>query len=526
MTEFTIRGLPKSIANDGWWLACTTASEPLEKQPRAGRSDKMTKMSRNTFLLVAALMLLADFLFWEHSIGVSLVIYSAALSRAAIASLRPQFTVVKWGGIASIWIVCALPVVEYTQFMSVSILVAGHLGLLVWCAMQSTALGSIIRNLIRLPYLLPAFSFLSSLAAIRTARMPGELKPSREAVMVWLLPLIVGSVFLQLFVGANPVFEQWLDQATRLNISVGDPSRVVFWSFIAFAVYPFVAFINLSKSFKSGPTRRFSLPKSVDGIINARSITISLFLFNAMFLTQNATDIAFLWGSAALPEGLTYAQYAQAGAYPLMATSILAGLFVLISRGFITSAPLLKLLLFVWILQNIFLVSSALTRLGLYIDVYGLTYLRIRAGIGMGLVLAGMALLAWQLWFSKSNTWVSALFAGVCATTIYAGCFVNFGYVIARENLTRGADGIDEYYLCQNTTLVMNALVEHAKETGTIFCRHSNQHHITIPQGWRSWGLRETRLFAAHHNYLTLIEENDVTSIKPSTRNRSGEKVR
>ncbi|WP_139792887.1 DUF4153 domain-containing protein [Pseudophaeobacter leonis] len=294
MTEFTVRGVPGSIANDGWWLTCAPSPAPTAKHQQNGRSPCTTQSSPIGFLLIIALILLADFLFWEHSIGISLVIFSAGLSGAAIASLRPQFTFAKWGGIAGIWIACVLPTVEYTQLASVFILVTGHLGLLIWCALQSSAIGPVIRNLIHLPYVMPVFSYRSGQFAIRNTSLQGQLRPSRETVMAWLLPLIASSVFLLLFWGANPLFERWLERATRIDLSLADPSRMVFWACTAFAIYPFVAFTKLAQSFRPEATPRFGLHKPTDGFINARSITISLCLFNVMFLAQNVTDIAFL----------------------------------------------------------------------------------------------------------------------------------------------------------------------------------------------------------------------------------------
>ena len=61
------------------------------------------------------------------------------------------------------------------------------------------------------------------------------------------------------------------------------------------------------------------------------TLTLSLFTFNAIFAIQNGLDIAFLWSGAALPEGVTLAEYAHRGAYPLIATALLAGLFVLVA---------------------------------------------------------------------------------------------------------------------------------------------------------------------------------------------------
>jgi hypothetical protein len=57
----------------------------------------------------------------------------------------------------------------------------------------------------------------------------------------------------------------------------------------------------------------------------------SLVIFNAMFLVQNILDAMYLWGGKQLPAGLTYADYAHRGAYPLMATALLTAVFVLLA---------------------------------------------------------------------------------------------------------------------------------------------------------------------------------------------------
>lgn len=403
MTTFIVRGLPDSIANDGWWLACDAKSAHAPQHRTEDHSKSTTGLSGLAIILLLMLVLLADFLFWEHPIGLSLMLFSAALCCVAIYNIRPRFTAAKWARFGGLWVTCALPVVEFTQAASVLLLVFGHLGLLIWCAIQSKTWAPVLHNLVRLPYLMTSFSYLSGRVAMRNARLPGDLKFRREALLIWLLPVIGSGTFILLFIGANPIFEQWLDRAARIDFSAGDPVRLLFWTCAAFAVFPFVAFGKLAESFNPDPTRNLEMPNAASAFINPRSIIISLVLFNAMFLTQNVTDLKFLWGRAALPNDLTYAQYAHQGAYPLMATSLLAGMFVLVSRRFISFEPLLKLLLLIWIFQNVFLVFSALTRLGLYVDVYGLTYLRVRAGIGMCLIMVGLALLAWQLWRKKSN---------------------------------------------------------------------------------------------------------------------------
>ena len=45
-------------------------------------------------------------------------------------------------------------------------------------------------------------------------------------------------------------------------------------------------------------------------------------VFNALFAVQSVSDLAYLWGGMRLPEGLSYADYAHRGAYPLIVTAL------------------------------------------------------------------------------------------------------------------------------------------------------------------------------------------------------------
>ena len=174
-------------------------------------------------------------------------------------------------------------------------------------------------------------------------------------------------------------------------------------------------------------------------------------------------------------------------------------------RRFAETSGLLKLLLLVWVLQNLFLVFSALARLDLYVGVYGLTYLRVRAGIGMALVLFGMLLLLWQIWRGRSNAWMIHVFGAVFAATLYTGSFINFGYVIARANLTWSPQVRDPYYLCEYTSDGIRAMLEHAQSTGETLCADSSAHWSFAPQDARDWSFRRARLASAHRDFRETV---------------------
>jgi hypothetical protein len=60
--------------------------------------------------------------------------------------------------------------------------------------------------------------------------------------------------------------------------------------------------------------------------VTVGAVRLSLIAFNALFALQNGMDLAWLWGLMPLPAGITLADYAHRGAYPLIVTALLAGL--------------------------------------------------------------------------------------------------------------------------------------------------------------------------------------------------------
>lgn len=496
MRELIIRGLPASLANDAWWFS-EVADSPAQSNATPEKEGAQRLFRPDTILALLLLIALADVLFWEHSVGLSLIIFSAGISAAALTNLRPRFRRQDWVIFAVARVAAALPVLEYVQTVSVLFLVVGHAAILIWCAMQSHG-ENIVRAILRLPIHLVRFTITRSFEVVRELGGDGT-KITQSNLAAWMLPLAVGSVFLLLFVGANPILEAWVDDLSRLELGSDTLVRVIFWTVTGLITLPFVYFKTFAQGLSPhAQTRRLSI--KLDGrVINTQSITYSLVLFNIMFLFQNISDLAVLWGGAGLPDGMTFATYAHSGAYPLMATSILAGIFALMSRPFTNGSRFLRSLLLLWIIQNVVLLTSALLRLDLYVEAYGLTYLRVRAGIGMFLVLVGLVLLVWQLARAKSNQWLTSTFTIVTITVFYVGSFVNFGHVIAATNIARETSKLDTYYLCHTTPSGVKAMLDYYSESGDRLCDQASLQWEFGHQDWRAWSYRTARL----QNHLT-----------------------
>src|SRR5665213_1578045 len=69
-------------------------------------------------------------------------------------------------------------------------------------------------------------------------------------------------------------------------------------------------------------------PSDLDFLLGDKAMVRSLVLFNALFALQTVLDLTYLWGGANLPDGMSHAEYAHRGAYPLIVTALLAAGFV------------------------------------------------------------------------------------------------------------------------------------------------------------------------------------------------------
>jgi hypothetical protein len=250
---------------------------------------------------------------------------------------------------------------------------------------------------------------------------------------LWL-PLLGTGLFIALFAAANPVIANTfarIDLAALLAaISF---ARIGFWLLTAILLWPLFRprLPILAPPRESDPDRM--LPSFGPG-----SVTLALFAFNAVFALQNGLDLVFLWSGAPLPDGVTLAEYAHRGAYPLIATALLAGLFVLVTLrpgSALAAQPALCRLVYLWIGQNVLLVASTILRTLDYVEAYSLTRLRIAALIWMFLVAIGLVLICWRIWRGRSGPWLINANAAAALLTLAACCFVDLGSVAAAWNV-------------------------------------------------------------------------------------------
>jgi hypothetical protein len=307
----------------------------------------------------------------------------------------------------------------------------------------------------------PFGPLLDAVRLSKTQRRPGTRMSVGRMLPNLILPLAGTALFLGLFAMANPIIEEFLGRIQIGSLSAEDIGRAIFWGFVFIAVWSTLRPRRTKRMFRQLID---SEPSRIPGVTVA-SVTLSLALFNLLFALQNGMDLIYIWGDVRLPEAFTLAEYAHRGAYPLIVTALLAGLFILVTthpKSAMAGNQLIRWLIILWIAQNLFLVASTAERTWLYIESYSLTRLRIAALIWMGLVALGLVLVTWRMLRRNSLAW---LVNGnlVAALAVLGACtLIDLGEIAARWNVRHaqevGGEGV-HLDLCYLNNLDGSALL-------------------------------------------------------------------
>jgi len=279
-----------------------------------------------------------------------------------------------------------------------------------------------------LPDLIHAWQYRSPMARGRF---------SLAAWLGWLVPLGGGALFLALFADANPLLSTWLAAMNPANMLSAIPVwRVLFWLLLAAIAWPF---LNNPPVKPRSAAMAVTTQRSDAVLFSAVAIRRALIVFNLVFAVQTALDAIYLWAGAKLPAGLTYADYAHRGAYPLILTALLAGGFAIIAThpgSQAAASRSIKWLVLAWVAQNLALVAAAIFRLSLYVETYSLTQLRLAAPLWMGLVFTGLVFILLRILLARSNRWLLSTNVVAALAVLYLSSCMNRPWIVAEYDVS------------------------------------------------------------------------------------------
>ncbi len=454
------------------------------------------------------LVLIADGLFYKQPVGWTAGLYASLLLGVLLLLNRHflQTTASKVVAICTVTLIIAL--IESPQLLTIVLVMLGIMTLLI--LQKRKNLGCALLWLKDIAgFLTQGFGqWYKDLHKIK--RISKRKVGNKVQLSYAIIPVSLTVLFGFLFAQANPIIAQSLQVINWQLLS----QFISLWRWLFWFLTAVVIWALLRPRFSLSTVSASSTGINLDRWLNQQTLILSLVLFNSLFALQNLLDIVFLWSGETLPNGLNYAEYAHAGAYPLFVTSIITAVYILLT--FSEHQPhyqtaLAKKLVFVWLGQNIFLLMSAINRLLHYIEVYSLTYLRIIALLGMVLTAIGLMLIFARIYMNRSNGWLINGNALAIAATLYAACFINMDHIIADYNVryavevTGTGTSIDLPYLGSLGSESLPALrwfQSHAKyspsqatQAGVLIVELENE-LANSTANWRAWTWRKQRQLA------------------------------
>ncbi len=330
----------------------------------------------------------------------------------------------------------------------------------------------------------------NGLAALRR-RGPGAGGGMRVVATVAVsVALLV--VFGSLFASADAAFA---DVLTRFvpDVNVGTVTRWIFVFVVAGGLLGGAAYLRATPPDLSG------LTGGRPGRVTRLEWAIPLGLLTLLFAMFVAIQLAVLFGGSSHvldTDGLTYADYARGGFWQLLAVT---GLTLVVLAGAVRWAPratradrvLIRVILGSLAGLTLVIVASALHRMDVYADTYGLTRLRVLVALcelwlGLTFVLvlvAGVRLRA---------AWLPRAVVGIGVLTLLGLAAANPDGLIAERNVARFAetDRIDLPYLSQLSADAVPALdrldaIDPARRDCVL--QELDRTLSTDPDDWRGW---------------------------------------
>jgi hypothetical protein len=337
------------------------------------------------------------------------------------------------------------------------------------------------------PMLVARDADLLSLPAVRGAA-------SWTVLRAVLITLPVALVFTLLLSRADPVFAS-VFKLPEINAEVLVSHLAVTGAFAWWSA-------GYVRGALLGTARRYAIPQQLPVHLGLAEITTSLGAVITLFTVFVALQVRWLFGGADVvlaTTGLTVAEYARRGFFELLGVAVLVLPLILGTRALIEDEKVVRrhrALSLALIVLLAAIIASAMLRMKLYIDYFGLTTDRLYASaimVWLGLVSLAMARTVLGGWARP--------FAAMTVLSGFATLFVlnaiNPELLVARVNLDRASvqRGVDFAYLARLTGDAMPTVVKalNAAAPSTESCTAAKSLRERWSKRETSWNLGAVR---------------------------------
>lgn len=417
-------------------------------------------MKRNDILILISLVLYSV-LFYEQYAGVNFLIYSFILPLFLLLRNNTLLKDPKWMLLAAGSIASGIAIFITNTYLAI---VANITSLSLLSVFSVSPKSSVFMATIY-----SIMSYTTSFVYIILDSIERNGKPKEKStrgsnfwtkLLVYSTIIVVVLIFFFLYRESNALFK---DFTKNINLDF------ISWKWIGFMIIGFLLLYGffISRKFPKAYENECNANDNLNQelIMNKESMLfgksfgihaefvsgmVLLGLLNIMILVVNVLDINYLWSESKLPEGLTFAKMVHQSIGNLIFSIIIAITIILFyfrnKLNFYKNSNQLKVLTYVWIVQNVFMIISTMYRNSLYVQEFSLTHKRIGVYFYLLLAAIGLIITLWKIAGRKSNWFLFRKNGWAFYAVLIAGAFFNWDNIITNYNL-KHSKTVDKYYL-------------------------------------------------------------------------------
>ena len=247
-------------------------------------------------------------------------------------------------------------------------------------------------------------------------------------------------------------------------------------------------------------------------------------LLNLMLVVLNMGDIQTLYFNGGLPKGVTHSDFVHNGVGVIIFSIIIAtSLIMYLFRSEFKEVKNNKALMacvYLWIIQNVMMLSSTAIRNQIYIHDFNFTYKRIGVYVWLALAAFGLCIMFLKIYKKQSNWYLIRTNVALWFSVLVLSACINWDKLITNYNIqNKPLAQVDFYYLFSLSDTNIPQLLAVAKDpnfnaieaklrnyTGDVYGRYHSETYVMLlnrkinhylsdyTNDWRSFDLRDKEI--------------------------------
>lgn len=410
-------------------------------------------MKTNDYLLLTATGAYS-FLFYQQNAGINFLLFTVIFLSVLLIRNRALIKQKKWYWAAALCLISSINVFVHSSALSI---IANIFSLILVAAISfNTVTSSLFAFIFSGLSMFTSIVFMANDAMERWKKHDISTTSKRGYKLAATgIVVIVSVLFFMLYQASNPLFAENTKWINLDFISI---------NWILFTLFGFILLYGLfyQRTIKQVETWENNL-----SLINKPFVATGDFkryeaeryagfllfvLLNVMLVVLNVGDVQTLYLGGGLPKGISHSDFVHDGVQIVILSILIAtGLIMFLFRHDFSGVKQhkgLTLLVYIWILQNIIMLSSVVMRNNIYVHVFDLTYMRIGVYVWLFLAVIGLSIMFWKILKQQSNWFLIKTNVALWFTVLAIATCVNWDKLITNYNInSKPLTSLDFRYL-------------------------------------------------------------------------------